>query len=406
MKAQKIYILAIIFSGLLLNCKKEEFIISPLQPQNIKLYQDKDVKWVFDAVAGDGVALLSYVDNYDQYQFKLIDNLGQELWTKSFGYKHAVVHRTEALPGREDTAIHVLYDIDNSFSIIRGNRLKKINHQGEIIFNDNSFFTGLETTLISKVILGRNDNYLILGSRTIIQPRAVAVEFNRQGQQNFLSFSSSIGTVNNYTDGKLLDNNEYLIAGVNLSTTNSITLAKLSQNGDLSILKNHDLENFEGEGRGLFKTENDEIIYLVSAKNPNTEDGRSRVYRFDKLGEIIELSYVDFGPFNYCTSNALIKKSDGSFFGLAKMANEYIPEPTNNDLVFQIFVKVASFTPPNHSFNFKLNSKGQVQNQQFFQTTYSNYFNAAKELSNGDIIIYGAIQSFGEEVKLSVIINQ
>lgn len=407
MKTARIYILVLILPFvLLLNCKKEESNFSPLYPENLKLFQDPEVKLVLEAVPGDGVVLLRYIDNFDQYQFKLIDNSGKELWTKNFGYQYEILVYPNTAFIKLGTAVDVLYDVDKTFAIIRGNRLEKINHQGEVVFNDTSFFSGLETVDISKIMLGRNDRYLFLGGSNISGNRAVAIEFDRQGKRNFIVPSSNIGSVNKFSDALILENGDYLVAGVNLGGIHSMNLALIKANGSLEVLKTHDIKNFEGEGRTLLPTDNGDNIFLVSASNPNLEDRRSRIYRFNELGEIMEINYLDLADFNYCRSHSLLKKADGSFFGLAKTADE-VPEildfkPNSTLLV----AKPGTYTPPNFSYHFSLNKEGQIQNQTYFQSNYSNFFNSAMQLSNGNLLIYGAIQSLGEEVKLSILINK
>ena len=93
MRAAQILLFVTAFIAVNTSCEKEALLSTPLSPQDVKVFHDLDVKWAMDAVAGDGVVLLTYIDQYNKYQFKLVDNAGNDIWTKDFGYKLNVAEK-------------------------------------------------------------------------------------------------------------------------------------------------------------------------------------------------------------------------------------------------------------------------------------------------------------------------
>ncbi len=411
MNRLKYYILPLMASLLFCSaCSKEKAApINPLLIEGMTILTDNNVKWAVDAVAGAGVALLTYVDNDDNYQFKLIDNAGNEIWTKHFGYKYKVSPHSTTLQPTPDTLIHILYDVDNTFAVFRGTSLKKINHAGEVVFSDNSFLDGMEKANVAKVILGNGDKYLVLGDLSISGNRAFVSEYNRQGQQNFIkTYTINVSGVNSFTDAQPLGNGNHLLAGTFESNTaglnSSFFIANLASNGDLTVLKNNDMDCTSCVGRQLYQTSEDAFVYLISAIDENSVDTRSLVYHFNQAGEIHNLDYLDLAQFNLASRRSLIQQADGSFTGIIKSKDDI--QVTLNSLAASIPMRPNTYTVPVYSYYFSLNKIGTVRNKAFFSTSYSNYFNSIIRLSNGRVLIYGALQSFGEEMRLSILFKE
>ena len=106
-KFSYLFLLLSIFVGLS-SCEKDIPETNPLAHE-MKLLSDNNVKWARNAVAGEGVVLLTYIDNNDNYQFKLIDNAGSEIWTKDFGYKFQITPASGMTSAAPDTVINILY---------------------------------------------------------------------------------------------------------------------------------------------------------------------------------------------------------------------------------------------------------------------------------------------------------
>jgi hypothetical protein len=407
-RAAQILLFVTAFIALNTSCEKEVLLSAPLSPQDVKIFPDLDVKWAMDAVAGDGVVLLTYVDQNNTYQFKLVDNAGNAIWTKDFGYKHEVAPQSGRDLATSDTVINILYDIDHTFSIFRGGSLKRVNHQGEVVLSDPNFLNGLESFNTVKVILGHNNNYLALGELDLSGNRAFASEYSRLGQQRFLTVHTiNVNGTNTFSDAQLLDNGTYFLSGSfntkSQSISSSFFTAILNSNGTLEEVNNHFVEGMSSLGRQLYKTNENNYIYLLSAIDENGEDTRSRVYHLNPSGDVIDVDFLDLAAFNYCNSKSLLQNPDGSFLGLMKTNNEI---PDFIGITGNISQIPNTYTIPNYTYFFTLNDIGAVQNKSYFDRSYSNYFNVIIRLSNGKNLIYGALQSLGEEVKLAYLIKE
>jgi hypothetical protein len=391
------------------SCEKQPFTEDQLSAAGIKILHSENVKWARDAIPGEGVVLLTYVDNDDKYQFKLIDNAGNEIWTKHFGYKYQISPRTvQALTG-PDTIIQIIYDVDNTFTVFRGNSMKKIDHAGNVVFSDNSFLTGMEKASVAKIMLGNADNYLVLGELSISGKRAFVSEFNRQGQQEFIKiYTVNVSGVNFFTDAQALKDGNYLLAGTFESNTEGLSssffLANLAPNGDLTIVGNNDITCASCVGRQLYKTAEDNYIYLISALDQDAQELRSSLYHFNQAGEILNVDYADLAPFNLASQRSLLQNEDGSFTGIIKTKDDI--QTTLSNSTASDPLRPNTYTVPVYSYYFSLNKFGAVQDKAFFSTSYSNYFNSIIRLSNGRVLIYGALQSFGEEMKLSIVFKE
>jgi hypothetical protein len=286
--------------------------------------------------------------------------------------------------------------------------LKKINHEGEVVYSAPSFLNGLESANTAKVMLGNDNNYLVLGDLELSGNRAFASEYTRLGQQRFITFHAiNVNGTNTFTDAQLIDNGNYLLSGSFNSSSESISssffTSVLDPNGSLGVVNNHFVEGISSLGRQLFGTKENTYIYLLSAIDENAEDTRSRVYHLDSQGDILGVDFLDLAVFNYGTSKSLLQNPDGSFIGLMKTNNEIPSLIGQTGLASE---RPNTYTTPNYSYFFTLNGIGLVQSKSYFHRNYSNYFNVIIRLSNGQNLIYGAVQSFGEDVKLAFLIKE
>jgi len=389
------------------SCEKDIPETNPLAHE-MKLLSDNNVKWARNAVAGEGVVLLTYIDNNDNYQFKLIDNAGSEIWTKDFGYKFQITPASGMTSAAPDTVINILYDIDNTFAIFRGSTLKKINHLGEVVFSDAFFLDGMGIARVAKVMLGNQDSYLVLGELLISGSRAFVSEYSREGHQNFLkTYAVNVNGVNSFTDAQILDNGKHLLTGTFESKTeglsSSFLITELSPDGDIGTIIQNDIECVSCIGRQLHRTVNKKYIYLISAIDENSSNARSRVYHFTDSGSILNVDSLDLSVSNLASSQSLIQNTDGSFSGLIKTRNDI---PDYLVITGSVPLRPETYTVPVYSYYYTLNEKGVVQNKAYFNSLYSNYFSTIARLSDNRVLIYGAVQSFGEEIKLAIIFKQ
>jgi len=263
----------------------------------------------------------------------------------------------------------------------------------------------MEIAHVAKVMMGNQDSYLVLGELLISGSRAFVSEYSREGHQKFIkTYSVNVNGINSFTDAYAFENGNHLLTGTFESKTEGLSssffMTELSPDGDLGTMTNNDIECVSCVGRQLFKTADEDYVYLISAIDENSLDARSRVYHFTDSGAILNVDYLDLSEFNLASSNSIIQHADGSFSGLIKTKND-IPDYLN--ITGSIPQRPETFTVPVYSYYYKLNEKGEVQNKAYFNSLYSNYFNTITRLSNGKVLIYGAVQSLGEEVKLSIL---
>jgi hypothetical protein len=80
------YCFLILVAGMICGCDREEVSEELQGIESFQILPDENVKWSLGAIAIEGAVLLTYIDNLNEYVFKLIENDGTEIWTKKFGY--------------------------------------------------------------------------------------------------------------------------------------------------------------------------------------------------------------------------------------------------------------------------------------------------------------------------------
>lgn len=377
------------------SCKKE-ITKSALLPKELIVYADTNVAQAIAAVSGEGVALLGFQNTDDTLYFKLINNDGSEIWTKSF----------DSISKSPSNMI-VIADLDNTFSIFHGNSLTQINYAGDIVYYNRDFLKPIEYYARWKIILGNNNNYLVVGISYTPYGRGFVSEFSRTGQQKFKKiYASSANGITAFTSAIRSESGGYLLAGSFAAYINnpSITersafyLMEIDKDGKEIFVVKNDIDSCYCEGRDLFKLSNGNFAYLVSPVDQSSPDKRSRVYTVNDSGEVQSLDYIDFGasnfgvgsPFLGISAPGLVKNIDDSYFGLMRSSDRYW---------------YSNYNVPTYSHYFTLDANAMVQEQNYLYTSYSNYYYGIAQLSNGHVLLFGHVESFGEKRKLSIIIK-
>lgn len=383
------------FAFLFITCSKEEHPISTFHPERIRVYQDDSIKWAIGSVAGDGVVLLVYVDNTKNYKFKLIDNVGNEIWTKSFGYTFN--------PGNI-VDFQIIYDVDNTFSIFYAKGLKKINIAGEVVYDNNNFLAPLNTANIYKIILGNNNSYLCLGT---VSSRALVSEISRTGVLKFSKlYVINVNGPNTFTSAVKTKTGGYLVAGTFSSRTigleSAFFLMKLNANGDILSSKKTNMDSCSCQGREFIELSDNRFAFLISPEDFTSKENRSRLYLVNDTASILKLKYLDLAEFNYgpgfspFIGNGLIKSSSNNIIGVMKSANELAVNFVNTGII-------RNYTGPQFDYFYSLDFDGEIVNKTYLNKNYTSYFNSIVNMSNGKALLFGTTMSLGDELKLITI---
>jgi hypothetical protein len=405
------YCFLILVAGMICGCDREEVSEELQGIESFQILPDENVKWSLGAIAIEGAVLLTYIDNLNEYVFKLIENDGTEIWTKKFGYLY------ETNESGEIRKMKIILDSDNSFAIFYGNGLKKINYQGEIVYSKDVFLTPSSTIYeVHDVQIGLNNTYLISGSTyltnfEIFSPFILEIEkdgstvlFNYGNY--FISNRKSV-----YTGAIALEDGGYVVTGINSnreyvtienSLFNAVVFDSKSTTGTPEILRVID-KDVKMEGRELIKVTEDSYAYLMSPENSTSQDQRSRLYHFDILGTVKGITYLDFASQNYAvggspyTSQGLVKNASGGYTGLMRVGEEISAESDVN--------QPATYKEAHYGYIYELNANMELIHSQYINRNSSNYFNGITKMSNDKILLFGTTLSFGEEMKLTIAIR-
>lgn len=398
----------ILFLMVQVSCSKDDTKNSLIKAETLRVYENREIGEVFDIVAGEGVALLVYVDFTQQYKFKLIDLNGNEIWDKSFGIPFEQF---------EDKIVEVLHEPDNTFTIVIDRRLVRINYQG-VIIQDIDSFTGLSDSYsFTSFTLANNGNYLVLGTAFLSGNRAFFGEYTKNGEEVFRDLFS-VNVTGSNTFGSILkqNNSTYLVGGaftsLNPNLENQIFIIEYSLNGErlsehyynISEHANSQLSSFSTNScKGLFTTSNGDLLFASNAFVDLQEDQGALLFKInsswtiDKVQRLNLSSSNSLGLTNNGLGDAIIKRPDGSFLGVV---HEEINLSTsfNNDIAM-------NFEAQTYSYLFELNREGKIVGMEFINRNYANTFIGICELSDGRLAMLGKILSFGENNKLAVLIR-
>jgi hypothetical protein len=395
-------VLVVLFlASMFMACEKEKATTNAPGLENVTVYPDADVYWAIGAVAGDGVVLLVYGDNAEQIRFKLIDNAGYEIWTKTFGYTY------NPNDFNSFSNINVIFDADNTFAIFSGTGLKKINLAGDVVFNDDDFLGALANATIHKIMLGNNDAYVALGVIGLGGQRAFISEISRTGHQNFIKLYAvnTIG-LNVFTGAVKTATGGYLAAGSFASNTAGLASAfftmKLAPNGDILALNKTEIDSCVCHGRDFIQLGDNSYAYVLSPGGFDLPENRTRVYRINDTATVLGLSFINLAKTNFGAGytpffgNGLVQTNSGALLGIIKSGFE-------GRFASSSFGFPLTYTAPHYGYYYALNANAARTNQAYLNTYYSNYLNSIVTLSNGHALVFGTTLSLGDETKLITI---
>lgn len=396
-------------------CSKEvEGPASALRASGIIAIDIPDVLHVIDLRAGDGVVLMTYIDNNDFYHFILLENNGDTLWTRPFK------SRMTGTTGIVSRPINVLAMPDGGFGVIYENGLYTIDLDGTISTQPQVLFDNLQTWQSGthfRVL--DNGNFLLAGQIALGGNRGYIAEYSQNGSMLYrhtLLINVSSATI--YTSSIQLPDGSFLFAGSFTSPVanlnNAYFVSKLSEGGELLWTKIHDTDPFEAggvftnqnttyPGRNMLPLSDGTFVYLLNPRGAIFSDQRMRLVYFDADGEATRphtfINHAEINTTNYSLGvdrPAMALNEDGSITGLATTSH---PAVIGNSFL----APPLSYRAPQRSFFFDLDLQGQPQRTADVDRNFSNSFTSIARLSDGRTMIAGTKLAMGVDLKIMCI---
>ncbi|MFT5513236.1 MAG: hypothetical protein ACI8SE_001642 [Bacteroidia bacterium] len=387
-------------------CDKDVIKTNSSDIERLQIWEEDEVKWAMGAVAGEDVVLLVYVDNANLYNFKLIDNDGLEIWTKTFGYVYSVKSNGQ-IPDMK-----IIHDSDSSFAIFYDYGLKKVDYNGSVIYDKNTFIdrNRFRRLVISNVVLGMNNEYMIVGSQGVgTFAFSIFLRYDKDGlllgspisQQRQAQIERNTDVIPYKGSSVLIGN-----TGTSFSSSDSnyLTVTKFDPNGNQQVQIFHSsIPDGNYLGRELIKISEGNYGYLLSPIDNRSGDKRSRLYHFNDSGEITGMTYLDLAPLNVGAGNTsyigkgLVKNGKNGFTGLMKMDVEISKEGSSS--------RPGTYNKAHYSYYYDLNESAELIRSEYITRTYSNYFNGIVKMSNNQLLLFGTTLSLGEYRKLTTTIR-
>jgi hypothetical protein len=389
--------IVLLFILVISSCSKESSSTDQ-EVTSVRVYEDANIKVALGAVPGDNVVLLIYADNEDELFFKLLNNNGDELWTRSYG----LTLKSSSADGTAD--FQVIEDIENSYAIFHEAKLIRIDYQGNIIFQDDDFYQStFQSVILYRVMINDQQNYILLGAASVSGNRAFMAEYDRTGQRlSFTLFTINVSYTNCFTDLVKLDDGGYLLAGTAASDLRGqpsyFFTVEIGDSGQQVNTQYYRQNDFKGTGKELIQLKDGKLGYLVSPLDLLSPDGRSRLYILNDNGAILDTSYVNIARSNFGAGNGpylgvgLEVLPDGSMIGLMH---------TNTEVSLGVVGGVVgNFESAHFSYLYKLDQLGRLTQSDKIPLTYSNYINSIARLSDGKMLLFGHTLSYGERPQL------
>lgn len=407
-------VLLLIFTPLLVSqnsCKKDNLEESKLNATSMRVYDVGGLKEVIEIVAGNDVALIVYNSFQEEYRFKLIDLEGNEIWDKSYSLNSGTSSQNQI----ED----VIHEDDNSFTVVYGRRLMRINYDG-LLFEDIESFTDLSNSYtITSIEPNEKGNYLILGKAFLVGNRTYFGEYTRSGEEVFRDlFTVNVNGSNNFNSIIANEDGSYIIAGVfNTSSQNfnnqffileySSTGERLAEHyykvADYVNLPNETISGTTNSCTGFYRTANGNLILATNSFSSDENNQAALLFSINPSWEVENVQLLDLAPTNALGSSlsgvgeGIIKNPNGTFTGV-------VFESTLRDQSFFNEIPI-NFLEQEFSYFFDLDQNGKLTSMEYFDRNYANNFSNLCKLSNGKTAFAGVVLSFGEEFKLALILK-
>lgn len=387
-----------------------------LATSQIQVFSDVEATYPMTAVAGDGVFLLVYQDNSDYYQFRLMDNERNILWTKQFDelVKNTIDNNYEIIIDK------VLYDIDNTFAIFFGKRLIKISPDGEIVLDQPNFLNYISE--VCDIQLASDGNYIVCGNNG---QRAVFSIYSREGELilNKLYFVH-LPEKNSFTSFRETVDGGYIVGGCNESITPgldcSIFFVKYSSVGGVEWTKRYYVdpptigsssENGENSfGKEIILNADGSFKYIFNTGNSISVNQTGRIIQLNLEGDSINTETLQKGRSNFCAGTdkdrnvfarfnspmqgigrGSIQLQDGKVIGV-------VNEKRTNDNLSQL-----NFNISEHAYTYVLNSQNQIISTDFIDTNFAINISDITQLSDNSIVLFGSILGFENKLELILI---
>lgn len=412
-------IVIFLFISLILSaCEKSDDASEGISEiSQIKILEVANVANAITVVAGDGVYLLLYSNIDGQYYTKLMSNEGVELWTKNISQELGLTASDETL-----TIEEVLFDIDGTFAFFSGQRLIRIDVQGNVVDDNPTFITGIpdgaNQARILDVFLTSDGGYFVSGSfrqDASARFRAYFSKYSRTGTVEFseLFFINTGGNMG-ITSG--IENEDgYTLGGyyssVNDANKTSFYILKISTEGDVLWSQIHCVssvieQSFENEilGRELVQLGNGNMMYFMVPQENAFSDQRSKGFVVDELGALVDSVFLDLAPSNILASaspsigQGIVQRASGGFEGLA---NPRFIRDEPIGLEFPL-----TYETPSYGYSFSMNAFGAIEEMKFVDQSLFNNLSCMAKLSNSSTVIFGIRQSIDNEIKLITITNK
>lgn len=406
MKGKLFYIICAL--AILASCDKvSEAPENLLRPTLMRSYDDPEVQALTDATAGDGVVLLTYITEQGTYNFKLIDNDGNELWTTASN-----------LPFVSGTRLgHVhkaFFEDDGLITVLHQRGRIRYNMQGEEVSRENILFTF--NFDIRNVIQGPNGEYIFIGYQVVTTNnlRATATGIDRNG--NFLFTHTYTGTTGicAYTGGVTLEDGSYLLSGaynsINDDQGDAYFITRIGPTGEVLWTVQHPTTDVPASlwdrnliaGRNMIRTADGNYLFFIEGYL----DRQQRIVRFDDTGaetgphweiELQSPGYT-FAGTGY-RGAALAQHMDGSLYFIGNGWRDKLILGTN------IIRVQGAWQQPSYGSFARLAPESDGWARADFSRNYNNWLTAVIPLSNGKVMLAGTILSLGVDLKLVIAVQ-
>lgn len=423
MLSKNAHIFLVLFAGLLIGgCEKDELDTDSLNVERVIVFQNETIDQALDVVTIGNEALCLYISE-GVYLMKLVNETGEELWTKPIG--HGIGEQADNLFIRYLEKV-IVDQSDNTFALFFGNQLLKINRLGEEVYFNPSFFN-LPGYVILDILQDSEYNFIVSGTKSA---RAFMAKYSHSGEELFRNiYFVALPGANAFTSAVELPEGGYLFAGTKESTNedqvNTMMIAKVDDFGEIEWMKLNEISGgnlpagnalgLNVFGRELLALDNGNYIYVLNSSHFGDPNQVVTIYSIDPLGNILDTRIINLAISNYAVGSTqslgpfidqndigrgLIKNFSGGYTGLVNKINLELDDIVQIGEVTYPVNRLADQT----GYTYTLNESGDILSMNYFDSRTGQNFNSINQLSNGKKIALGVNRSFGETARLTLTI--